>query len=140
MLCSARNLLSCMFFMHTITCIVPFAPSLHTISSIRRFINDSTSSRKRIHRVIINKGTGTLLQVASRGQQEDIYAAIHRKEYEMKGLNAQHAAISDPIRMAMGYAQDGVERKRLAAALRRVYDDPNNIANWKGKTNYWKMD
>lgn len=63
------------------------------------------------------------------GQQEDIYAAVHRKEYEMKRLNAQHAALSDPIRMAMGYAQDGVERKRLAAALRRVYDDPNNIAN-----------
>ena len=44
----------------------------------------------------------------------------------MKRLNPQHAALSDPI---MGYAQDGVERKRLAAALRRVYDDPNNIAN-----------
>lgn len=62
-------------------------------------------------------------------QQDDIYAAVHRKEYEMKRLNSQHAALSDPIRMAMGYAQDGLERKRLAAALRRVYDDPTNIAN-----------
>lgn len=66
---------------------------------------------------------------SSRGQQEDIYSAVHRKEYEMKRLNAQHAALSDPIRMAMGYAQEGIERKRLAAALRRVYDDPDNIAN-----------
>ena len=29
----------------------------------------------------------------------------------------------------MSYAQDGVERKRLGAALRRVYDDPFNTAN-----------
>jgi len=51
----------------------------------------------------------------------------------MKRLNAQHASLSDPIRMAMGYAQDGIERKRLAAALRRVYDDPTNIANPNAK-------
>mmetsp|Transcript_26366 Transcript_26366/g.56623 ORF Transcript_26366/g.56623 Transcript_26366/m.56623 type:complete len:411 (+) Transcript_26366:114-1346(+) len=80
-----------------------------------------------------NSHTSTSLQGQ---QQEDIYGAVHRKEYEMKRLNAQHAALSDPIRMAMGYAQEGIERKRLAAALRRVYDDPNNIANpnAKGKT------
>lgn len=71
---------------------------------------------------------------SSRGQQEDIYAAVHRKEYEMKRLNSQHASLSDPIRMAMGYAQDGVERKRLAAALRRVYDDPYNLANPNAKS------
>lgn len=47
----------------------------------------------------------------------------------MKQLNQQHAALSDPIRMAMGYAQEGIERKRLAAALRRVHDDPANPAN-----------
>lgn len=64
-----------------------------------------------------------------RGQREDIYAAVHRKEHEMKMLNSQHASLSDPIRMAMGYAQDGIERKRLAAALRRVHDDPTNRAN-----------
>ena len=29
----------------------------------------------------------------------------------------------------VGYAQEGIEKKRLAAALRRVYDDPENIAN-----------
>ena len=70
---------------------------------------------------------------SSRNNQEDIYAAVHRKEYEMKRLNAQHASLSDPIRMAMGYAQDGIERKRLAAALRRVYDDPTNTANPNAK-------
>ena len=47
----------------------------------------------------------------------------------MKRLNAQHQSLSDPVRMAMSYCQDGIERKRLAAALRRVYDDPDNIAN-----------
>ncbi len=47
----------------------------------------------------------------------------------MKRLQSQHASLSDPVRMAMGYVQDGVEKKRLAAALRRVHDDPDNIAN-----------
>ncbi|KAL3769015.1 hypothetical protein ACHAWO_006781 [Cyclotella atomus] len=74
----------------------------------------------------------TLLQ-SSRSRQEDIYAAVHRKEHEMKQFNQQHAALSDPIRMAMSYAQDGVERKRLGAALRRVYDDPYNPANPNAK-------
>ena len=70
---------------------------------------------------------------SSRSRSEDIYAAVHRKEHEMKQFNQQHAALSDPIRMAMSYAQDGVERKRLGAALRRVYDDPYNIANPNAK-------
>ncbi|KAL3803475.1 hypothetical protein HJC23_014023 [Cyclotella cryptica] len=70
---------------------------------------------------------------SSRSRPEDIYSAVHRKEYEMKKFNQQHAALSDPIRMAMSYAQEGVERKRLAAALRRVYDDPYNIANPNAK-------
>jgi indole-3-glycerol phosphate synthase len=70
---------------------------------------------------------------SSRNGAEDIYGAVHRKEYEMKRLNSQHASLSDPIRMAMGYAQEGIERKRLAAALRRVYDDPYNIANPNAK-------
>ena len=47
----------------------------------------------------------------------------------MRRLNSQHASLSDPVRMAMSYAQDGVERKRLAASLRRVHDDPDNVAN-----------
>ncbi|EED92640.1 component II, glutamine amidotransferase [Thalassiosira pseudonana CCMP1335] len=51
----------------------------------------------------------------------------------MRGLNAQHSALSDPIRMAMSYAQEGIERKRLAAALRRVYDDPYNPSNPNAK-------
>lgn len=47
----------------------------------------------------------------------------------MKRLDMQHQSLSDPVRMAMSYSQDGIERKRLAAALRRVYDDPTNVAN-----------
>jgi indole-3-glycerol phosphate synthase len=55
---------------------------------------------------------------------EDIYAAVHRKEYEMKQVKAQHLSTTDPVRMAMGYAQESVSPMRLARALRRVYDDP----------------
>ncbi|KAL3774797.1 hypothetical protein ACHAW5_004033 [Stephanodiscus triporus] len=47
----------------------------------------------------------------------------------MRRLNSQHASLSDPVRMAMSYAQDSVEHKRLAAALHRVHDDPDNVAN-----------
>jgi len=63
------------------------------------------------------------------GGDEDLFAAIHRKEYEMKGVNAQHEALSDPIRMAIGYAVEGHQPLKLAKALRRVYDDPTNTAN-----------
>jgi len=62
-------------------------------------------------------------------RSEDIYSAIHRKEFEMKGVNAQHVALSDPVRMAIGYALEGIQPLKLAKALRRVYDDPTNIAN-----------
>jgi indole-3-glycerol phosphate synthase len=62
--------------------------------------------------------------------QEDIYAAVHRKEYEMKQVKAQHVSTTDPVRMAMGYAQESPPTQmRLAAALRRVHDDPSNPAN-----------
>lgn len=60
---------------------------------------------------------------------EDIYAAVHRKEYEMKQVKAQHVSTTDPVRMAMGYAQESVSPMRLAKALRRVYEDRSNPAN-----------
>ena len=96
-------------------------------------ILDHSSRQHHSHRYDITSSTSSscslTLSSSSNNNQENIYGAVHRKEYEMKRLNAQHASLSDPIRMAMGYAQDGVERKRLAAALRRVYDDPYNTAN-----------
>lgn len=55
---------------------------------------------------------------------EDVYAAVHRKEYEMKQVKAQHTSTTDPVRMAMGYAQESVSPMRLAKALRRVHEDP----------------
>lgn len=55
---------------------------------------------------------------------EDLYAAVHRKEYEMKGVRAQHQSSADPVRMAMSYAQETANPMRLARALRRVHDDP----------------
>ena len=60
---------------------------------------------------------------------EDLYAAVHRKEYEMKAVKAQHQSTADPVRMAMSYAQESVAPMRLAKALRRVHDDPYNTAN-----------
>lgn len=65
---------------------------------------------------------------SSRGT-EDIYAAVHRKEYEMKQCRAQHVSTTDPVRMAMSYAQESVSPMRLAKALRRIYDDPTNTAH-----------
>jgi indole-3-glycerol phosphate synthase len=66
---------------------------------------------------------------SSRNGPEDLYAAVHRKEYEMKAVKAQHTSTTDPVRMAMSYAQESVSPMRLARALRRVYDDPSNPAN-----------
>ncbi|GKY99937.1 hypothetical protein MPSEU_000947300 [Mayamaea pseudoterrestris] len=56
-------------------------------------------------------------------QQHDIYAAVHRKEYEMKQVKQQHSSTTDPVRMAMGYAQETVSPMRVASAIRRVFDD-----------------
>ena len=49
----------------------------------------------------------------------------------MKKVNAQHARPSDPVRMALGYAVEGIGGRdmKLAKALRRVYEDPENPAN-----------
>jgi indole-3-glycerol phosphate synthase len=58
-----------------------------------------------------------------------MYSAVHRKEYEMKQVRAQHVSTTDPVRMAMSYAQESVSPMRLARALRRVYEDPQNPAN-----------
>jgi len=55
---------------------------------------------------------------------EDLYSAVHRKEYEMKSVRAQHKSSADPVRMAMSYAQETANPMRLARALRRVHDDP----------------
>lgn len=47
----------------------------------------------------------------------------------MRGVKQQHKSTTDPVRMAMSYAQESVGNMRLAKALRRVYDDPHNPAN-----------
>jgi indole-3-glycerol phosphate synthase len=58
-----------------------------------------------------------------------MYAAVHRKEYEMKAVKAQHQSSTDQVRMAMSYAQESVSPMKLAKALRRVYEDKYNPAN-----------
>lgn len=68
--------------------------------------------------------TKSQLYQSTRNAKEDLYAAVHRKEYEMKSVNQQHTSTTDPVRMAMSYAQESVSPMRLAKALRRVHDDP----------------
>ena len=72
---------------------------------------------------------GILVCHSSRGRVEDIFAAVHRKEYEMQKVKSQHSSTTDPVRMAMSYAQESTSPMRLAKALRRVYDDVENPAN-----------
>lgn len=111
-----------------------FLPCLITKLKCNAFLSQvglgpSCTKRHRSHHgnVETRVGTGSVLFQSSRS--EDIYSAIHRKEFEMKGVNAQHVALSDPVRMAIGYGLEGIQPLKLAKALRRVYDDPNNIAN-----------
>lgn len=47
----------------------------------------------------------------------------------MKSLNAQHKSTTDPVRMALSYAQESMSEMKLAKALRRVYEDKYNPAN-----------
>ena len=63
------------------------------------------------------------------GRVEDIFAAVHRKEYEMQKVKSQHSSTTDPVRMAMSYAQETANPMKLAKALRRVYDDVDNPAH-----------
>lgn len=66
---------------------------------------------------------------SSREPPEDVYAAVHRKEYEMKAVKAQHQSTTDPVKMAMSYGQESASPMKLAKALRRVYEDKYNPAN-----------
>jgi indole-3-glycerol phosphate synthase len=79
---------------------------------------------RRHHPSTASLSTKTQLYQSTRNAKEDLYAAVHRKEYEMKAVNQQHTSTTDPIRMAMSYAQESVSPMRLAKALRRVHDDP----------------
>lgn len=69
----------------------------------------------------------------SRYSPEDLYSAVHRKEYEIRQVKAQHTSTMDPVKIAMTYAQESMTPMRLAKALRRVYDDPTSSANPNAK-------
>ena len=73
--------------------------------------------------------SSSCLSLARPEQGEDIYAAVHRKEYEMRQVKQVHHKPSDPVIMAMSYAQETPSNMRLAKALRRVYEDDTNPAN-----------
>ena len=89
------------------------------------FHSDIKSRANRVEFTALIPSSTSLKSV----HDEDIYATVHRKEYEMRQLKLQHSSTADPIRMAMGYAQESVSPMRLAKALRRVYEDPFNPAN-----------
>lgn len=100
------------------------APSTH--QAVFANVKESTGWCN-VHRIQREKQATKLWM--GRHQPEDMYSAVHRKEYEMKGVKAQHTSTTDPVQMAMGYAQESPSPMRLAKALRRVYEDPQNTAN-----------
>ena len=82
--------------------------------------NPFTQKEQRYH-----GGTHTT-SLSSMANNGDLYAAVHRKEHEMKAVNQQHASLSDPVQMAIGYVVESQPPMKLARALRRTYDDPMN--------------
>jgi indole-3-glycerol phosphate synthase len=74
-----------------------------------------------------------LNSVRSSQDSEDIFAAVRRKEYELQKVKQQHQRTTDPVQMAMGYAEQSIPKLRVAKALRRVYDDEENPANPNAK-------
>ena len=103
-------------------CLVASSLSVCAVASSRENLAFVSSSVKRPKDVC-------LYSSQRRTQQEDLFAAVHRKEYEMKAVKAQHQSLSDPVRMTMSYAQESESPMRLARALRRVYEDTENPAN-----------
>jgi indole-3-glycerol phosphate synthase len=86
--------------------------------------DNDCNSYKRGRIIKTTSRTTTHLCQSSRNGPEDLYSAVHRKEYEMKGVRAQHQSTADPVKMAMSYAQETANPMRLAKALRRLHDDP----------------
>ncbi|CAB9509345.1 Indole-3-glycerol phosphate synthase [Seminavis robusta] len=108
-----QRVLLCIFYLQ-VTMIAAFPNTMRIPASIGRTTTTSSSSSS-LH--------------SSRGRPEDLFAAVHRKEYEMKQVKSQHTSTTDPVNMAMGYGQQSASPMRLAKALRRVYDDPSSPAN-----------
>eukprot|EP00980_Cylindrotheca_fusiformis_P031476 scaffold26444_cov127-Cylindrotheca_fusiformis.AAC.1 len=98
----------------------PIHPHCDDIQSISVLSSSSSSYNSRKTRLYAGRGGEAA---------EDMYAAVHRKEYEMKAVKAQHKSTTDPVRMAMSYGQESASPMKLAKALRRVYEDKDNPAN-----------
>jgi len=89
-------------------------------------LNLSQQSRSSLWRLHQSRYTNT----------EDLYGAIHRKEQQIIKYKQEHQDITDPIQMAMRYAESTPTKLRLAKALRRVYEDPDFVdddAEWQAK-------
>jgi len=83
--------------------------------------------------VSITQRWGRFHQLQLSNRNEDIFRAVHRKEHEMIGVKKEHKATTDPVRIAMGYAEQSIPKLRVAKALRRVYEDDENAANPNAK-------
>lgn len=70
---------------------------------------------------VTHRSCGTTTYLSS-SNPNDLYAAIHRKEYEIGQIKSQHKTTTDPIQVALGYAQESASPMRLARALRRVHE------------------
>ena len=94
------------------------------------FVGPYSGSRRTFQETLNSPHKATVVCHSSRGGRvEDLFAAVHRKEYEMKTVKSQHSSTTDPVRMAMSYAQESATPMKLAKALRRVYDDVENPAH-----------
>lgn len=89
------------------------------------FLPKSQQLRKTVGNQNIHETKERIASTRLFQMPEDLYGAVHRKEYEMRGVRAQHKSSTDPVRMAMSYAQETANPMRLAKALRRVHEDPN---------------
>jgi indole-3-glycerol phosphate synthase len=85
---------------------------------------------RRIHSTRLGYGADSSSSSSSPPVGESIYESVHRKEHEMKQVKAMHTSTTDPVIMAMSYADQSSDPPlRLAKALRRVYEDPCNPSN-----------
>mmetsp|Transcript_16906 Transcript_16906/g.23920 ORF Transcript_16906/g.23920 Transcript_16906/m.23920 type:complete len:418 (-) Transcript_16906:29-1282(-) len=123
------------FFRRRLFVVIGTHASLILLSTAKSFHCHFDSASKNafvpcLTNIIRHDKTSSVTTLAS-SRHEDLYGAVHRKEHEMKNVNQQHSSISDPVRMAIGYSLEGesLPPLKLAKALRRVYDDPSNIAN-----------
>ena len=86
----------------------------------RRTLLQSSSSTSSFR-----SSSSSSLSMSSSFSSDSLDAMVHRKEYELRTIKSQHSSTTDPVQMALSYAQESATSPlRLARALRRVHDEP----------------